>query len=580
MSNDAHLDELGGELDRVLRTATMAVSQLGEHLARRVANQHQARAAQARQTFIDARDQARQLYLPLTYGTAADRATPAQLRQAWQAADAWAGRDPQAARAAAHLRDKLPNQNTPNTGTTSATGAMGSTQPVPVRGRSDGAVVSTDQAVALAQEHAPGYYTRHHEERREDNLQQLIADWSQWQQEGELPQRSVREEWARHVGRSEEATTARFTGGQAGYDAALEQIWNSAGSLSEQEALTLAAEHAPAYYTRHDPEVLAVDSDTAQVRADWEHWREHGQLPLRSRQEEWAAYVGRQEEFNPAQWDGDVERDAALQEVWDEGHDERGLLEMTDHLDRMDDAGMDSTPVVDSTLAADIEQFRLDAGTARATYTPLLDPAVFANADQGAAVTAWEQAAGWAGQDPAAQAAAEQLDQQFRTRWQTSPMEYLLDHLADQGANTTEDARAAHAAQTATAQRAEADELRATASELLDTEQAPDQHTAEQHSAGGHAEAEHDLHEAEQVDDDAGTAQETAPYDRTNESDMNAPGVTDEAREARQQSAAGFSRSTNDMLARHAHGKSSTSHGKPAKATIGHHAGTEHDLGR
>lgn len=561
MSNDAHLDELGGELDRVLRTATMAVSQLGEHLARRVANHHQTQAAQARQAFIDARDHARQVYLPLTYGTAADRATPAQLHQAWQAADAWAGRDPEAARAAAHLRDKLPDQPAATTG---------STQPLPVVESNPEPVISTDQAVALAQENAPGYYTRHHEDRREDNPEQLIADWSHWQQQGDLPQRSVREEWARHVGRSEEATAARFAGGESGYDAALQDIWNSAGSLSEQEALTLAAEHAPAYYTRHEPEVLAVDSDTQQVRADWEHWREHGQLPLRSRQEEWAAYVGRQEEFNPQQWDEQVARDAALQQVWDEGRDERGLLEMTDHLDRMEDADMDAASVLDSTLAADIEQFRLDAETARATYTPLLDPAGFIAADQATAVAAWEQAAGWASQDPAAQAAAEQLDQQFRTRWQTSPMEYLLDQLGDQNANTTEDLRAARAAQTAAAERAEAGELRGKATEILDTD----------HTTGGHDEAVHDLHEADELDHAASTAKETAPYDRTNESDLDAPGVTDDAREARQQSAAGFSRSTDDMLARHAHGKSGTSHASPAKATIGRVAGTEHDLGR
>ncbi len=79
----------------------------------------------------------------------------------------------------------------------------------------------------------------------------------------------------------------------------------------------------------------------------------------------------------------------------------------------------------------------------------------------------------------------------------------------------------------------------------------------------------------------APTARERRPpYDRTNEADMNAPGVTDEAREARRQSAAGFSRSTDDMLARRARDTTGTDRVAPAKATISHVAGTEHDLGK
>ncbi len=33
MSNDTHLDELGGDLDQALRSAVMAASQMGENLA-------------------------------------------------------------------------------------------------------------------------------------------------------------------------------------------------------------------------------------------------------------------------------------------------------------------------------------------------------------------------------------------------------------------------------------------------------------------------------------------------------------------------------------------------------------------
>lgn len=97
---------------------------------------------------------------------------------------------------------------------------------------------------------------------------------------------------------------------------------------------------------------------------------------------------------------------------------------------------------------------------------------------------------------------------------------------------------------------------------------------------GGHPETARDRQPGEDLDAAPTTRERSAPYDRTNESDLDAPGVTDDAREARQQSAAGFSRSTDDMLARHARGASDTSHAQPAKATLGRVAGTEHDLGR
>ncbi|NYJ76544.1 hypothetical protein [Allobranchiibius huperziae] len=566
-----HLDELGGELDRVLRSATMAASQLGENVARRIANRRQNVASQARQVFIERRDQARSLYLPLMYGNAADRATPEQLQQATQAANAWAGRDPEAARAAAHFQDRIP---------TPVTGASTGAQPSPALNTAPVSVMSLEQAVDLAQQHAPDYYTQHESHRREQNVEQLVADWTHWQAEGQLPQESVRDEWARFIGRHDEVEQASIAGGPKGRRDALERVWAMSGTLTEEEAITLASEHAPAYYSRHEADALAVDVDTEQLRADWTHWREHGELPLVSRQEEWAAYAGRQREFNTDQWDNDADRAAALQQVWDEGRDERGLLEIVDHLDRMDDAGMhDVAAKLDSELAGnvdqlrsltdDIDQFHLDRAAARDTYAPLLDPAAFNAADQATVLAAWQQAAGWAGQDPAAQAAAEQLDQQFRTRWGASPMDYLLDNLGDQAANLTEDRRAAQAADVA-ADRAEADELRGTAEEILGTP----------HTAAEHEDADQRLERADDLDSAAAAAQNAAPYNRADEADLYAPGVTDQARQARIESAAGFSRSTDDMLARHANDGAQRAHSAPAKATMNRGRSTEHDLGR
>lgn len=564
MSNDLHLDELGGELDRVLRTATLTASQIGEHLARRSTNRAQAQAAAMRQGFLDRRDQARQIYLPLTYGKAADRATPQELLRGWQVATAWSGQDPEAARAAAQLADHLPAvpinaAATPGAATSLSKPPLaepaqpGQAQPGQAQAER---VTTADQAVQLAEQNAPGYYTRHDPGRREENAEQLVADWSHWQAEGQLPQRSIHEEWARHVGRGQEAAQAHQTGGEQGYDEALDRIWNSTSALTEQEARTLASEHAPAYYTRHDADALAVDPDTGQLRADWAHWREHGELPLTSRQEEWAAHVGRQQEFNPDQWQDPAERDAALQQVWDEGRDERGLLEMTDHLDQMDQVGLDTTSVVDSTLAADIEQFRLERDAARDTYTPLLDPAQFNAADQATAVAAWEQAAGWAGQDPAAQAAAAQLDQQFRTRWNTSPTDYLMDQISDQQADRTEIERAGQA-RTATdgSEREETGRVEPVEAGASTSEPAQRQ---QQFADAGRAAAQRDAvpQEISEAGDGAAAAiaetldtddQQAQPrYRRIDESDLS--NADPEAIEARTISARSFSKPTAEMV--------------------------------
>ncbi|MBO1768249.1 hypothetical protein [Allobranchiibius sp. GilTou38] len=564
-----HLDEVGAELDRMVRSSVMAVSQLGDHIARRLTNQRQAAAAAAREQFLTARDSARSVYLPLTQDRAGSRATPAQLHRGWTTAQQWATRDPQASAAAAAIADRFsdrfgvaPDQVLPGTWQRTTEPAQAA-QPL-----------TRDAAAQLAHDHAPGYYTRHHPDRTDVPDGQLQTDWEHWREHGDLPTRSVREEWARHTGQLGDAQAARDAAAPAerdsAYDAALEQAWASSAQLSDAQVLSLAQEHAPAWYQRHHEDALATDDGAAQLRADWEHWRDHGQLPEAARHEEWASYVGRGQEFAPDGWASPQEREAALQQVWDEGRDERGLLEMTAHLDRMREANLDTDQVSAESLSGDLEQFRLDQQAARGVYAPLLEPAAFAGADQAAALRAWEQAAGWAGQDPAAEVAAAQLDQQFRTRWQTSPMEYLLDQLGDQAANLTEDQRAGAALDAAAADRAEAEQQRGVAEEILDTP----------HTAGEHQDADQRLERAVDLDSAAAIAEESVPYNRADESELYAPGVTDQARQARIESAAGFSRSTDDMLARHARSSSRTKDESPAKATLSRGRGTEQDLGR
>lgn len=587
MSED--LEEIGAELDRVLRTAAMSTSQLAENLARRSTAHRENAAAAARQEFLNRRDQARALYLPLSYGNAADVASPQQLHTAWAAAAAWAGQDPQAARAAAFLADRLPRDpavrtSPPTPNTAARTGA-----PAPV----DHTAATVEGAVAVASEHAPDYYTRHHLDRQDDNPEQLIADWAHWQSEGVLPARSVREEWARHVGRLDEAQQAGG-GDPAAYDAALQKVWETSGTLSENDAIALAGEHAPAYYTRHDPDSLAVNGDTEQLVADWSHWREHGQLPMASRQEQWAAYVGQGADFAPDQWQDAGERSTALQQVWEQGRDERGLLEMTDHLDQLDAAGMDSGAINTSTLADDIDQFRHERDAAHATYTPLLDTAAFAAASQGQAVTAWEQAAGWAGQDPAANAAATQLDQQFRTRWGTSPMDYLLDRVGDQVANRVEAARAQDVRGIANQDLVEAGNLDQehdnnveAAGEALTPQQAREKYIVAARATISADQLRADAEERTAADPgttdgNPAATKEAAPpearYDRAAEADLDAPDITPAARQARIESAPAFTQSLREGLNNHHRGAAKKS--PVASSGNGRSRSAEHDLGR
>lgn len=545
MTHDAHLDEIGAELDRVVRSSVMAVSQLGESIARRVTNQRQAAAAAAREQFLNARDAARATYLPLTQNRAGDRATPVQLHQGWTVAQQWATRDPQAATAAAAIADRFtarfgvaPDQVRPGTW-------QREPEPAPSAGP-----LTRDEAAQLAGQHAPGYYTRHHEDRTDVADGQLESDWQHWREHGDLPTRSVREEWARHVDHLDDAARARDAAApedrDAVYDAALERAWATSGQLGDAQIVSLAQEHAPAWYQRHHDDALATDTGAAQLREDWEHWRDHGQLPEAARHEEWAGYVGRAQDFAPELWATPEDRAAALQQVWDDGRDERGLLDMTAHLDEMRTANLDTDHVTAESLSGDLEQFRLDAAAARDIYTPLLDSSTFAASDRAGALRAWEQAAGWSGQDPAAEAAAGQLDQQFRTRWQTSPMEYLLDQLGDQAANLTEQQRAGAAWDAASADREHADELRGAGEEILDIPHTRADQEADEDRLAADPQDAQDAQDAQaQHDVDAGVEQEPR-YRRIEESDLS--NASPEAAEARSVSARSFSKPTAEMV--------------------------------
>ena len=247
--------------------------------------------------------------------------------------------------------------------------------------------------------------------------------------------------------------------------------------MSPAQARMLAKKHAPAYYGRHeDP---ATPEGDRRLVADWQAWRDDGELPARTRWEAWATYTGRGDDFDPARYTDhpaggpndpedaagrNVERDAELELHWQSGSDERGLLELTAHDEALAAAQMDPAlahaaqydrPTLDQAPdGGQGEQPARDevetAAARRAVYAGLLDPQEFARADPGVAAEAWRVAREDASSDSQAFAATVQLEQQFATRWKVSPETYLADAILDQAsARADAERRTENRAQTA-----------------------------------------------------------------------------------------------------------------------------------
>lgn len=217
--------------------------------------------------------------------------------------------------------------------------------------------------------------------------------------------------------------------------------------LTMPEALSLARENAPFYY-RHrldefDGEPASdIPSTPAEERLheDWQYYSEHGDLPERSRWEAWANHAGRGEEFAPDQWrtpDGEVDhesRDAALQQTWDEGAEERGLRELEDHQVTMTAAGM-----------GDLRDQVAPAPPAeKPSWLPLMEEQGFDAATPEEVMKGWRDARsrGVAG-DMAAQAAAAQIADQIRKKHGVNPDDYLIGAMTERAANNAESRRKA-----------------------------------------------------------------------------------------------------------------------------------------
>ncbi|MGH3352291.1 MAG: toprim domain-containing protein [Nocardioides sp.] len=224
-------------------------------------------------------------------------------------------------------------------------------------------------------------------------------------------------------------------------------------ALTMQETLDLAQENAPFYYRAHTElpqrDELSPTGDLPsspaeeRIHADWQTYAETGALPDRSRWEAWAAYTGRTDDFDPEQWRttaGEVDhesRDAALERLWDEGAEERGLRDLEEHQVAMAAAGMGELRTqVTPAAAADPEQ--------TPAWARLVDDREFSTASQQEISQAWRDARSRAASgDLAAQAAAAQLSEQIRQKHGINPDEYVIGALTERAANNAEAARKA-----------------------------------------------------------------------------------------------------------------------------------------
>ncbi|WP_091053062.1 toprim domain-containing protein [Nocardioides sp. YR527] len=352
--------EVGHEMDRALRAAVTGLAQIMERTARRSADESRAAAAEARQEWLAHRDAARQQYVPWLQPGAVEKTDGRQASRVWAVAAGWSTMDPLAKAAEEQLADRIkqafgehPSVLVQQTDLA----ALPEQTQVPT-------VLTMQEALGLAQEHAPFYYRAHTDLTPRDQLSPA----------GDLP-----------------------------------------SSPAEERVL-----------------------------ADWQTYAQTGALPDRSRWEAWAAYTGRADDFDPEQWrttTGELDhesRDAALERLWDEGSEERGLRDLEEHQVAMTAAGMGQlrTQVAAAPPAADPEQVP--------AWVRLVDEREFSAASQQEISQAWRDARSRAASgDLAAQAAATQLSEQIRKKHGINPDEYVIGALTERAANNAENARKA-----------------------------------------------------------------------------------------------------------------------------------------
>lgn len=247
-----------------------------------------------------------------------------------------------------------------------------------------------------------------------------------------------------------------------------------AGAMSVREAGELARKYGPYYYQGTDADMFGRVSNRAlnpvQERfvADWQEWAQTGSLPHETLVRSWATHVGDDGVLDAGAFtgiDGVVDhaaQAAALEQVWEQGREQRDHEAYAQHLADLHAAQMDTTPARLAGGEHVVDENDMDQHTGARSWEPLLDLHTFREASGPDAVAAWRAAATAAAADPndhAAAAAADQLATQIRTVHGPDVALYLADAVLDQQVARTD------------ARRAEQDGARAAAEARDDTTQ-------------------------------------------------------------------------------------------------------------
>lgn len=597
-------EEIGRELDQVLRMALMAAGQFVERRAHRSAEKDRAAADQVRaqqqvaaeqdraarewarentrqaekfereqqsaardlatferdqvraleREWLDERDASRIVYRPFTNGYTMEKATPEQAAKAWEIAKYWSQQDPTAREAEQIIRAAIVKQFKQEP---SAILERVATKPAAAErtpDQTDAPPVGAEQvaaAVEWAGADAPAYYSRHDQARLtgpdgqvdQAAARALVDDHQAWLKDGMLSHETLTREWARYIGQPDldpAAGVAPTPTQQKALDAAWTQ---SRPGMDLDEARLLAQATAPSYYTLHDPDRA---NEAGSLTADMRELRDAGQIPDASLRQEWARHVG----VDLAGLEGQARTDA-IDTAWRDGVDERGALEAFDHQERMAAAGMDPeifTLTVQDLNSRTVNEMRQ---TYSARYAQGFETGPVAEAEM---AQTWWTAKTLGVMHPTDAMAADELERSFINRTGQTPQEWLNAERTGRSAAFVMDVAADRAAEhgdqlDAAAARSERAAALGVAASSTDSDvvEAAEHRAGQARSDEVNAETDADRwHEQERGHDTAAEVADEfeAPYDRAEESDFTAAGVTSEARDAVVTSSHGFSQST------------------------------------
>lgn len=390
--------EVGHELDRVVRTAVTAVAQMMERVSRRATDRDRADTTAAR-------DAARQ----------ADQQTRDLTRQA-ESAQRDAGRKSDMAQRDVTRKDEMAVREQQQSARRELMEQTGAARGVYGPWTYEGKVERGDRvAASVAWSRAAAWSEQ--DPRARDAEQNL--------------NRRIQDTFGAHP-----ADILGSINPEHGHPTGV-----AAGRMTVKEAAQLSEQYGPFYYEGTSADMFGRISNRPlnplQERfvADWQEWAQTGSLPHDTLVRSWARHVGDAAALTVATFADDVSvidrdaRTAALEQVWEDGREQRDLEGYERHLADLEAAQLSTDPAKVPTVE-DLGRPQVDR-----SWEPMLADGAVRQATGAEAVTAWRSAVTAAAADPAdhaARAAAEQLSTQIATVHGVDVATYLADAVHDQ----------------------------------------------------------------------------------------------------------------------------------------------------